>query len=69
MSLYIQKVKLWKSPNIGILGVFVGKFQFGSNLTQKMSLYYSILDTFVLKIDISQFPSFYPHSVTYFTKE
>ena len=51
MSLLIQLVQLWKSPNSGILGVFVGNFQFGSNLTQKMPLYYLFLDTFVLKIE------------------
>ena len=56
MSLYIKKFKLWNSPNSGILGVFVGNFQFGSNLTQRMPLYYSIFRYFVLKIeDISIF--------------
>ena len=49
MSLLIQLVQLWKSPNSGILGVFVGNFQFGSNLTQKMPLYYSILRYFCSK--------------------
>ena len=49
MSLLIQLVQLWKSPNSGILGVFVGNFQFGSNLTQKMPLYYSIFRYFCSK--------------------
>ena len=49
MSLLIQLVQLWKSPNSGILGVFAGNFQFGSNLTQKMTLYYSIFRYFCSK--------------------
>ena len=49
MSLETQKVELWKSPNSGILGVFAGNFQFGSNLTQKMPLYYSIFRYFCSK--------------------
>ena len=38
MSLYIKLVQLWKTPNSGILGVFVANFQFDSNLTPKMPL-------------------------------
>ena len=49
MSLLIQLVQLWKSPNSGILVIFVGNFQFGSNLTQKMPLYYSIFRYFCSK--------------------
>ena len=49
MSLLIQLVQFWKSPNSGILGVFVGNFQSGSNLTQKMPLYYSIFRYFCSK--------------------
>ena len=51
MSLLIQLVQLWKSPNSGILGVFVGNFQFGSNLTRKCHYIILFLDTFVLKIE------------------
>ena len=49
MALETQKVKLWKSPNSDILGVFFGNFQFDSNLTHKMSLYYSIFRYFCSK--------------------
>ena len=51
MSLLIQLVQLWKSPNSGILGVFVGNFNWVQILLRKC--YYNIpfLDIFVLKIE------------------
>ena len=50
MSLKTQLVELWNSSNSGILCVFVGNFQFGSNLTQKMPLKNYFVDIFILKI-------------------
>ena len=48
----MQLIYLWKSH--AILGLFVGNIQFGSNLTQKMPLYYSIFRFFCSKNSTSQ---------------